>query len=135
MDVDARSADAEVVPAEPAALSRRFLALMIDWVLCLLIGAFIGRLMGSQPWQAPVVLVAEYTVFLGVFAQTPGMYVVKLTCVALSTGGPIGIPRAFVRAVLLALLVPALILDKAQRGLHDRAVGSIVVKIKTQPQI
>lgn len=120
------------MPVEPAALGRRFLALMVDWVLCLLIGAFIGRLTGSQPWQAPVVLVLEYTLFIGVFAQTPGMALLKLTCVSTADGGPIGIARAFVRAVLLALLIPALIMTKDQRGLHDRAAHSIVVKIKSK---
>jgi hypothetical protein len=132
VDVDTRTADSALVPVEPAALSRRFLALVIDWFLCLLIGTFVGRLMGSQPWQAPVVLVLEYTVFVGLFAQTPGMALVKLTCVSTADGGPIGIPRAFVRGVLLALLIPALVMGKDQRGLHDRAARSIVVKIKSK---
>ena len=129
VDVPIRTADSATAPVESAALSRRFLALLIDWILCLLIGTLVGRLMGPQPWQAPAVLALEYTLFIGLFAQTPGMFLLRLRCVSIADGGPIGVPRAFVRGVLLALLIPALVMDKEQRGWHDRAAGSVVVKI------
>src|SRR5205085_9323171 len=103
VDADTRTADSATAPAGSAALSRRFLALMVDWFLCLLIGTFIGRLVGPQPWQAPAVLVLEYTLFIGVFAQTPGMRLLRLRCVSRAGGDPIGIPRALLRGVLLAL--------------------------------
>ena len=44
-----------------------------------------------------------------------------------STGGPVGIPRALLRGVLLALVVPALIMDEDRRGVHDRAAGTVVL--------
>ena len=110
---------------EPASLGRRFGALLIDWILCLLIASLFGPLTGSV-WPV-VVLVAEYTVFIGVFGRTPGMYLTGIRCVSVSDGGPIGPPRAFLRGLLLALLVPALIMDSDGRGLHDRAAGSVVV--------
>jgi uncharacterized RDD family membrane protein YckC len=129
VNVDTRTADSAPVDVESAALSRRFLALFVDWILCLLIGTFIGKLMGSsQPWQATVVLIAEYTFFVGLFAQTPGMSLLRIRCVSITDGGRIGVPRAFLRGLLLALLIPALVLNKDQRGWHDRAAGSVVVK-------
>jgi uncharacterized RDD family membrane protein YckC len=109
----------------PAGLGRRFAALLVDWLLCLLVGGLFGPLNGSV-WPV-VVLVAEYAFFLGLFGQTPGMYMTRIRCVAAGTGAPIGVPRAALRGVLLALVVPALIMDGDRRGLHDRAAGSIVL--------
>jgi uncharacterized RDD family membrane protein YckC len=111
-----------------APLHRRFGALMIDWLLCLLISAFVGEFPNN--W-APFILIAEYAFFIGLFGQTPGMRLTKIACVSVTDGRPIGIPRAFLRGVLLAVVVPALIMDRQGRGLHDRVAGSIV--IMTQP--
>ena len=59
--------------------------------------------------------------------MTPGMRLTRIRCVRFADGGIIGVPRALLRGVLLALVVPALIMDANLRGLHDRAAGSIVV--------
>ena len=45
----------------------------------------------------------------------------RIRCVSWADGGRIGMPRALLRGVLLALVVPALIMDGDRRGLHDRA--------------
>jgi uncharacterized RDD family membrane protein YckC len=55
------------------------------------------------------------------------MAVARLRCVSVADGGAIGVLRAFLRGVLLALLIPALIMDEWRRGLHDKAANSIVV--------
>jgi uncharacterized RDD family membrane protein YckC len=41
---------------------------------------------------------------------------------------PIGIPRAFIRTLLLLLVVPAMMMDRDLRGLQDKAAGTIVVR-------
>jgi uncharacterized RDD family membrane protein YckC len=112
----------DVLPV--ASLQRRFGALMVDWLLCLLVAGFLGRFPNN--W-APFVLIAEYAFFIGLFGQTPGMRLLKIACVSIADGQPVGVLRAFVRGVLLALLVPALVMDKQRRGWHDRAAGSIMV--------
>jgi uncharacterized RDD family membrane protein YckC len=111
---------------EPPSLAKRFGALVIDWVLCLLVSNFFGDPL-RDGWPPVVVLIVEYAFFIGLFAQTPGMAITRLRCVSFADGGRIGIPRAFVRGVLLCLVVPALIMDGHRRGLHDKAAGSIVV--------
>ncbi|MGC9667215.1 RDD family protein [Planosporangium sp. 12N6] len=118
---------AGAAPWPVASLQRRFGALMIDWLLCLLVAGFLGRFPNN--W-AVFVLVVEYAFFLGLFGQTPGMRLTGIACVSAADGRPIGIPRAFLRGVLLALLVPALIMDRYRRGWHDRAAGSVVVATK-----
>jgi uncharacterized RDD family membrane protein YckC len=113
------------VEPTPASLPRRFGALLIDWLLCLLIaGAFASPT--REPWLAPGIFVVVYGLFLGFFGQTAGMRLMRIRCVSITTDGPIGVPRALLRAVVMLPLVTCLIMDADQRGLHDRAAGSVV---------
>ncbi|MFC4150625.1 RDD family protein [Micromonospora mangrovi] len=109
----------------PPTLGRRFGALVIDWVLCLLVSNFFADPV-RDGWAPVLVLVFEYGFFLGLFAQTPGMYITRLRCVAWSDGGRIGVIRGLLRGALLALVVPAVIMDENRRGLHDRLTGAVV---------
>jgi uncharacterized RDD family membrane protein YckC len=111
--------------AIPASIGRRFGALLIDWLLCLLVARLFADPV-TEGWAPVSVLILEYTFFVGFFGQTPGMRLLRLRCLGSGTGRPVGPIRALLRAVLLALVVPALIMDAERRGLHDRAVGTIV---------
>lgn len=119
--------------SEPVSLARRFVALLIDWVLCLLISSIFGD-PRRESWIPLVVLVVEYAFFIGLFAQTPGMFVRSIRCVSVTTGGPIGVPRAALRGILLCLVIPAVIMDGDRRGLHDRLTGSVIVDAPRQPR-
>jgi uncharacterized RDD family membrane protein YckC len=118
--------------AEPtvgiASLARRFGALLIDWILCVLIAGAFSKPTVS-PWLAPAVLVLEYGFFVGFFGQTPGMWMTRIRCLSITDGRPVGAPRALLRGLLLALLIPALIMDSQRRGLHDKAAGSIMIPV------
>ncbi|MFI9640244.1 RDD family protein [Micromonospora sp. NPDC051925] len=109
----------------PPSLGRRFGALVIDWVLCLLVSNFFADPV-RDGWAPVLVLVVEYGLFLGLFAQTPGMWITRLRCLDWSDGGRLGIPRALLRGLLLALVVPPLIMDEQRRGLHDRLTGAVI---------
>ncbi len=113
---------------EPGGFGRRLAALLIDWALCLLVATLIGD-PRATPWPPVLVLVLVNTVFIGLFGQTPGMFLARLRVVAVADQGALGLAKAFVRALLLALFIPAVISDKDGRGLHDRAAGSIVVRL------
>ena len=112
---------------ELANFGRRFAALLIDWALCLVAASFFAdpRVIA---WPPVAVLTVINTIFIGLFGQTPGMALAGVRCISIEDGGAVGVPKAFVRAVLLALLIPAVILDHERRGWHDRAAGSVVVK-------
>jgi uncharacterized RDD family membrane protein YckC len=112
---------------EPAPLFRRFWALVLDWVLCVLASYALTFDPRVDAWAPVVVLIGMYGIFLGLFGQTPGMFLTGLRCVSVVDGRPVGIPRALLRGVLLAVVIPALIMDERRRGLHDRAAGSIVL--------
>ena len=45
-------------------------------------------------------------------------------------GRPAGFARAAVRALLLCLVIPAVVFDPDQRGLHDRAAETILVRTR-----
>ncbi len=126
-------ADQPVAEVQLASLGRRFAALFIDWVLCLLIARLFLPLTGDawRPLVPSLVLIAEYAFFLGLFGQTPGMRVTRIRCAPMRDGdvhgGGLGVPRAALRGLLLALVVPGLVMDGQRRGWHDRAAGSVML--------
>ena len=119
-----------MVPEEPgsapASMSRRFGALVVDWLLCLLASNLFADPF-RDGWAPVLLLIAVYAVFVGLFAQTPGMALTRLRCVSYADKGAVGVPRAALRGLLLCLVIPPLVMDADGRGLHDRAAGSIVV--------
>lgn len=120
------------VAFEPPSIGRRFGALLIDWALCVIVATLFSDPL-RDGWPPVVVLVALYGVGLGLFTQTPGMWVSRLRCVSYPDGGRIGVPRALLRGVLLCLVVPPLIMDDLRRGWHDRVAGSIIVPVAGRP--
>src|SRR2546423_7704555 len=76
-------------PVEPASLGRRFGAVLVDWILCVMVASIFADPRRTA-WPAPVVLIVEYAFFLGLFAQTPGMRLAKIRCVSVEDGGRIG---------------------------------------------
>jgi uncharacterized RDD family membrane protein YckC len=113
---------------EVASFGRRFGALLIDWALCTLVASLFVDDLRANPWPQLGVFVLVHAFFVGLFGQTPGMAVARIRCLSVADGGAIGIPRALLRAVLLALVIPAVISDGDGRGLHDRAAGSMMVR-------
>ena len=87
----------------------------------------------TDAWAPVIVLIGMYGLFLGLFGQTPGMFLTSLRCVSVDDGRPVGIPLALLRGLLLAVVIPALIMDEQRRGLHDRAAGTIVLAAATPP--
>lgn len=113
------------LPAVPS-LARRFGALLLDWLLCVLAAGVFADPMRQDGWAPVVVLIAVYMFFVGLFGQTPGMRLAKITCLGADTGQPVGLIKGALRGTLLALVVPALIMDSERRGLHDRLAGTMI---------
>jgi len=117
-----------------AGLGARLLGLVVDWVACLLV---VGAFAGSDVWTgdgwvavAPLlVLYVEHTVLVGLLGTSIGHRVARIRVVdrAGPPGGPpVGLARAALRALLLCLAIPPLVMDADGRGLHDRAAGTVV---------
>lgn len=71
----------------------------------------------------------DYLVGLMLGGQTLGMRLLSIRVVRTDRDAPIGIWRCVVRTVLLLLLIPALIFDKKNRGLHERVTDTAVVRL------
>lgn len=124
------------LPAEGAGsvapIGRRLLALVVDSVLCELIGTLFGFRIGTttgdyRDFIPLVVLLAENVLLVGTAGFTVGHKLLGLRVQRVAGGLPGPLP-ALVRSVLLCLVVPALIWDRDQRGYHDRAAGTVLVR-------
>jgi uncharacterized RDD family membrane protein YckC len=109
---------------------RRIAAILVDWLLSTVA---IGRGLlhadtQNQGWIGLAVFAAEYVLLVGTLGMTLGMRLFGIRVAALEGGRPALLP-VLIRTFLLCLAVPALIWDRDRRGLHDRAAGTVVVKI------
>ena len=118
----------DLTSIETAGFGRRFGALLIDWALCTVVAALLVADLRTNPWPQLGLFVLVNAFFVGLFGQTPGMALFRIRCVSVADGGAIGLPRSILRAVLLALVIPAVVSDGDGRGLHDRAAGSVMIR-------
>lgn len=107
-----------------ARAGRRILAICIDWALCYLIAAAFFK---GDATAILAIFCVEQMVLVGTLGYSfghriAGIHVLKLR------GGPAGLMAGVVRAVLVCLVIPAVIVDADQRGLHDRAMGTKLVR-------
>jgi uncharacterized RDD family membrane protein YckC len=119
-----------------AGWSRRFGALVIDWVICSLIavaffyhpaaGHATDVLVQPRLWTPAVFGVQDF-VLTATTGFTIGKRLTGLRVIRLG-GGPVGFGRALARTVLLMLIVPALMMDRDLRGLQDKAARTVVVR-------
>ena len=108
-----------------ARLGRRIGALSIDWVLAMAL-SFV--FFGGDPGANLAFFAGMQILFVGVTGhsighRTLGMQVQRLDGTA---ARPLD---GLLRTVLLCLVVPPLLGDADQRGLHDRATKTILVRI------
>ena len=76
-----------------------------------------------------VTFFALSALMVGFFGRSPGHWIMGLQ-VQTMNGRPAGFGRAAVRSLLICLVVPPLVVDEDHRGLHDRAVGTVLVRVR-----
>lgn len=120
-------------PRSVGRFGRRVGALLIDGVLTDVVAAVTHV---YTPWAAPkpgfhwgvlAVFAVLQIVFIAVLSGSFGHLCVGLRVVPIR-GGYVGVWRPVVRTVLLCLVVPALIWNRDQRGLHDQLAGTVIVR-------
>lgn len=124
-------------PGALPGLGRRAAALTVDWLMAL---AVAGVLPGARSTTTLVVWVLVGAVTVALFAFTPGQLALGLRVVAVpapaqaargvvvSPAVAVGWRRALVRSLLLAVAIPAIIMDRDGRGLHDRLSSTALVR-------
>lgn len=112
-------------PGSIARAGRRILAICIDWAIALLISNFA---FAGDSWATLAVFAIEQILLIGTLGYSIGHRIVGIHVVRLG-GGPAGLLAALVRTLLLCLVIPAVVFDPDQRGLHDKAMNTVLVRM------
>jgi uncharacterized RDD family membrane protein YckC len=116
----------ETGPGSAAGFGSRILAIMMDWLPC----TVAAQLFTTNPAFSALALFAAVTALsIGIAGRTPGHAVAGLR-VALLDGRRAGFGAGVIRTVLLCLLIPPVVYNADGCGLHDRAVGTIVLRTR-----
>jgi hypothetical protein len=119
-------------PGAVAGWGRRLVALVIDWGLSLLVASGIQHIglwdgAGAQQFAPLVVFAVEVWVLTTLVGGSAGQLVIGVI-VRRTSGARLDVARALLRTVLICLVIPAVIYNRDQQGLHDLAVDSITVR-------
>lgn len=119
-------------PGAVAGWGRRLLALLADWALSTLaVAAFIGRDVwnaeGPEQWATLVMFGFEVWVLTTLLGGSAGQLVTGVV-VRRTSGAPLDIFRALLRTLLICVVIPPLIYNRDQQGLHDLAADSIALR-------
>ncbi len=114
-----------------ASYRSRVAALLLDWAVSMgiAVALFGTAVMTSNGWQSWMVLATFFveSSLLGWFAGgSLGQLVCRIGVIRLDRV-PLGLPRAVLRAALVSLALPPLVIGGDRRGLQDYAVGTVVV--------
>ncbi|QKW19289.1 RDD family protein [Kitasatospora sp. NA04385] len=117
-------------PGSMAGPGRRIGALLVDgWLVSLVAYGLIahGDRGVANLWTTPLFYVVT-VLLMATTGTTVGKRLFGLRVVRLD-GTRAGIPQVLLRTLLLCLIVPAAVWDRDTRGLHDKAVGTVEVRI------
>jgi len=107
-----------------ARVPRRLAGLAIDWIAAVVISIAFFQ---YDAMATMVVFTVVQILFIPTIGGSPGHRLAGLR-LQLQGGGWPGVWRPIVRTLLLVLVIPAVIWDGDQRGLHDRAAGTVLVR-------
>ncbi|NYE20475.1 RDD family protein [Microbacterium immunditiarum] len=110
-------------PGSIARLGRRVGALFIDYGAAYLISGFFAW----DPLAILAIFAAIQLVFLPTIQGSPGHRIFGLRIMRVD-GAWVGLWRPIIRTALLIIVIPAVIWDADQRGLHDKAAGTVLVR-------
>ncbi|MGZ4443898.1 MAG: RDD family protein [Nocardioidaceae bacterium] len=115
-----------------AGWGRRFGALAVDWVASMLVAAiFVGTAVwqgkGAAQWTTMLVFLLEATVLTTLLGGSFGQLATRVVVVRLDRK-PVNVLVALMRTALICLVVPPLVFNRDQRGLHDMAANTVTLK-------
>jgi uncharacterized RDD family membrane protein YckC len=116
-------------PGAVAPMGLRALALLIDGVLASLIAFAFTAPAAPLNWSlVPWFVITVATVSL--FGITPGMWVCGIRVARVDGKAMVGPLRAIPRTIMVGVIIPAIVVNADGRGLHDRGVGTIVLRFR-----
>jgi uncharacterized RDD family membrane protein YckC len=108
-----------------AGTGRRFLALLIDWLMCLLISGIVG--FGSRSISTLAVFFIEVSILTTLQQASAGQRILRLRVVDFTNYGIVPAKKILIRTFLICLVLPA-VFTRDGRGLHDWVANSVVVR-------
>ena len=111
---------------------RRILALFVDWLASLLVaGLFAGPGVltsnGGETWLPLLVFWVEASLFTALVGGSFGQLLTRVAVVRLD-GAPVTLLLSLLRTLLICVVVPPVIYNRDQRGLHDLATGTVTIR-------
>ena len=114
-----------------ASWGRRLVALFLDWIPSLLVANLISNLAGLTRDQAAflplLVFLVETAFFVSITGASFGQLAMQLR-VARLDGSAVPLLRSLLRSLLVCLVIPPLVFNRDNRGLHDLAAGTVVIR-------
>jgi uncharacterized RDD family membrane protein YckC len=125
----------EAGPGSIARPGRRIGALLIDYAAATIIATgFLGFDQFALPSEAGLTQFAPLAVFallqilfIPTAGGSPGHRILGMRVIRFA-GGWVGVWRPIVRTLLIVVVIPAVIWDADQRGLHDKASGLVLIR-------
>lgn len=115
-------------PRSIGRFGRRLAALLVDWAIANVIALLAGPYASNeQSWTTLAVFALMQVLFIPTIGGSIGHRALGLR-VASVDGTWVGLWRPVIRTVLLVFVIPAVIFDSDQRGLHDRAAGTVLIR-------
>lgn len=119
-------------PGSVAGWGRRLAALAIDWLASMLTAAaFIGTDVwtgrGLDQWATMGVFLLEATLLTALMGGSFGQLLLRVVVVRVD-GKPLNVLQAFLRTLLICLVIPPLVFNRDQRGLHDLAAKTVALR-------
>lgn len=111
-------------PGSIAKLGRRFGAIAIDWACAVVISVAFFE---YAALATTIVFIVVQSLFIPTIGGSPGHRILGMRVLRVG-GGWTSLWRPIVRSVLVALVIPAVIWDADNRGLHDKAAGTVLVR-------
>ncbi len=109
----------------------RIAALLLDWAGSMLVAIFafgmaVLRESDWRSWMILAVFFVEKTVLTALVGGSFGQIVARIRVIRLD-GQPLGWWRAALRTAMVSVVLPAVVIGADRRGLHDHALGTVVV--------
>ena len=120
-------------PGALASWRRRLLAIAVDWAASWLVSIvlFPAALTDEATTAAdlvvvPLVAVVQSVFFIALLGGSFGHVACRMVVVRLDRR-PLGLLRPLLRSVLVYLVIPPLVFNQDNRGLHDLAAGTVLL--------
>ena len=118
-------------PGSVAGWGRRVAALFVDWIASMLvataISAYVDLSSDVDRSLTLLVFLAEASLFTGLMGASFGQLALRVVIVRLD-GKPVTILHALLRTFLICLVIPPVVFNRDNRGLHDLAVGTVALR-------